>query len=45
MAKAKEAAPKKPSVTLSTLQPSAGSTQSRKRLGRGLRIFACGAFY
>jgi len=35
MAKAKEAAPKKPTVTLSTLQPSAGSTQSRKRLGRG----------
>lgn len=35
MAKAKEAAPKRPSVTLSTLTPSDGSTQSRKRLGRG----------
>ncbi len=33
MAKAK--APKAPSVTLSTLQPAQGSTQSRKRLGRG----------
>ena len=33
MAKAKEAAT--PSVTLSTLKPAAGSTQSRKRLGRG----------
>jgi large subunit ribosomal protein L15 len=35
MAKAKEVAAKKPTVTLSTLQPAAGSTQSRKRLGRG----------
>lgn len=33
MAKAKEVAT--PSVTLSTLKPAAGSTQSRKRLGRG----------
>ncbi len=33
MAKAKELAT--PSVTLSTLKPAAGSTQSRKRLGRG----------
>ncbi len=33
MAKAKERAT--PSVTLSTLKPAAGSTQSRKRLGRG----------
>jgi large subunit ribosomal protein L15 len=33
MAKAK--APKAPSVTLSTLQPAAGATQSRKRIGRG----------
>jgi len=33
MAKAKEAAT--PSVTLSNLRPASGSTQSRKRLGRG----------
>ena len=33
MAKAKEVAT--PSVTLSTLKPAAGSTQSRKRIGRG----------
>jgi large subunit ribosomal protein L15 len=33
MAKAKDKAT--PSVTLSTLAPAAGSTQSRKRLGRG----------
>jgi len=33
MAKAKEAAT--PSVTLSNLKPAAGSTQSRKRIGRG----------
>ena len=33
MAKAKE--PKAPSVTLSTLQPAPGSTQSRRRIGRG----------
>lgn len=33
MAKAKEA--KTPSVTLSTLQPAPGSTQYRKRIGRG----------
>jgi len=32
-AKAKEAAT--PSVTLSNLKPAAGSTQSRKRIGRG----------
>ena len=35
MAKAKEVAVKKPTVTLSTLHPVAGSTQSRKRIGRG----------
>jgi large subunit ribosomal protein L15 len=33
MAKAKEF--KTPTVTLSTLKPAAGSTQSRKRIGRG----------